>query len=296
MRLLILLTFLLASCVPGARYSLQEDNDLFKPGRTKDRDFTQGVRFSGEVPDVTGSTVYAVGQNFYTPGSKQLTTPQPHDRPYAGFLYAKEDFKYLRTPTLQDTVGVTAGIVGPHSYSEQAQNEVHRLIGDNTAKGWDNQIHDEPGLMLTFQRDKAVPLSESLASINTIGVNAGNVLTQVYAGSVFRVGINPPPYFDSGDIVFPRMPQPTESTNSLRLFAFAGPWVRGVARNIFLDGNTFRDSMSIGKKPFVAEVRAGLGAQYAGYRLAYTYVYQTKEFDGQKNTTDFGEIALSLIW
>jgi lipid A 3-O-deacylase len=41
------------------------------------------------------------------------------------------------------------------------------------------------------------------------------------------------------------------------LYFFAGAQGRAVGRNIFLDGNTFRHSLSVPKKNFVADLQAG---------------------------------------
>lgn len=292
---LILLLFL-AGCAAGTRYTLHEDNDIFKPTKNNDSDFSQGVRVTGEHPDSSGSTSYFAGQNFYTPGNKQIKELQPNDRPYAGYLYAGADFKFRRAPAMQDTFGVTAGIVGPHSYAEQTQNTVHRWIGDNTAKGWDNQLEDEIGIILKAERAVAFPLQRNFDLVTTLGGNLGNVYTQAYTGALLRFGYNLPDYFFGGDIIFPRAPNPVTAPG-WSLYMFAGPFGRAVLQNIFLDGNTFRDSHSIDKKPFVAEGRAGFAIEKGYYRIMYTYVVQSKEYDTQQKTpNDFGEITLSWGW
>lgn len=290
-----LLAFLfLTSCTPGTRFLLHENNDLFKPGKTDDRNFSQGVEFGLDIPDECGSHVYSVGQQFYTPGHKQIVEAQPLDRPYGGFLYAEALYKYKRSYSTQDTIGFTAGIVGPHSYSEQAQNETHRFLDQNTAKGWDNQIDDELGLMLTLERAVGHILMDNSDVISVVGVNLGNVFTQMYLGSSFRWGYNVPGFFDhSIDIVYPRVPHEIEE-KKFSAYLFTGPYLRAVARNIFLDGNTFHESAHIDKAPFVAEGRAGFALRYTRYQLAYTYVIQTHEFDGQEDGVDFGEITLGF--
>ena len=70
---------------------------------------------------------------------------------------------------------------------------------------------------------------------------------------------------------------------------------RAVARNIFLDGNTFADSDSVDKIPFVADLNAGLAITYGRVRTSYAIVYRTKEFHEQDSDGDvFGTITLGI--
>ncbi|WP_460994321.1 lipid A-modifier LpxR family protein, partial [Staphylococcus aureus] len=55
-------------------------------------------------------------------------------------------------------------------------------------------------------------------------------------------------------------------------YLFAGVDARAVARNIFLDGNTFKDSPSVDKFPLVADANAGLALTYDQLRISYTLV------------------------
>ena len=69
-----------------------------------------------------------------------------------------------------------------------------------------------------------------------------------------------------------------------------------VARNIFLDGNTFQDSHSVDKKPFVADLIGGIGMIVHRFKITYSYVHRTKEFETQKNEQDFGAFAVSFTF
>ncbi|MCR6645696.1 MAG: lipid A deacylase LpxR family protein [Terricaulis sp.] len=75
---------------------------------------------------------------------------------------------------------------------------------------------------------------------------------------------------------------------------FAGVQGRAVARNLFLDGNTWEDSASVERKPFVADFQTGLSVSAGDWRLAYTYVWRTEEFETQRARQDFGALALSV--
>ena len=74
---------------------------------------------------------------------------------------------------------------------------------------------------------------------------------------------------------------------------FAGVQGRAVARNLFLDGNTFEDSASVDRNPLVGDFQTGFTISAGDWRLAYTYVTRTEEFDTQPTQQDFGALALS---
>jgi len=283
----------LISCSQGNRYSLDFANDLLKPTKNNDRDFTHGTKFSADVPNSEGSATYAIGQNIYTPDNKQLTTPQPSKRPYAGWLYGEYDRHHIVTPDVQDSFGIIGGIVGPGSLAEQSQNGIHRLLGQKTAKGWNNQLHNEPGVILNAQREWAKHVTQNFDYKLEAGAEAGNVFTQALGGVRCRVGYNLPSQFDNVDIIYPRR---TFGVSTVSAFLYSGLYGRLVARNIFLDGNTFRDSQSVDKYPAVAEYRLGAVLEYQAYRAAYTYIIHTKEFTTDTWGNDFGEITLSVGW
>ncbi len=66
-----------------------------------------------------------------------------------------------------------------------------------------------------------------------------------------------------------------------------------MARDIFLDGNTFRDSPSVDKKYFVGDAFYGLGVIHGRWQLTYTEAVRSREFRGQKDENYFGSIMLS---
>jgi hypothetical protein len=68
---------------------------------------------------------------------------------------------------------------------------------------------------------------------------------------------------------------------------------KAIARDIFLDGSTFRDSHSMDKYPLTADLAAGFAVNYKRVILTWTQVLRTKEFKGQEDDHSFGAIALS---
>jgi hypothetical protein len=74
---------------------------------------------------------------------------------------------------------------------------------------------------------------------------------------------------------------------------FAGLDGRAMARNIFLDGNTFKDSPSVDKNILVGDANVGFTTSFDDYRISYTLNYRTKEFDTQKDPSVFGSVTFS---
>jgi hypothetical protein len=77
-------------------------------------------------------------------------------------------------------------------------------------------------------------------------------------------------------------------------YLFAGIEGRAVARNIFLDGNTFRDSRSVDKKHLVGDLQFGFVLDWSDVRLGYTHVLRTREFRTQETMNGFGSLSLSV--
>ena len=69
-----------------------------------------------------------------------------------------------------------------------------------------------------------------------------------------------------------------------------------VLHNIFLDGNTFKDSHSVDKESFVADLMAGFAISYGRYKFSYSYVYRTKEYKNQSDPQIFESIQFSFSY
>jgi hypothetical protein len=124
----------------------------------------------------------------------------------------------------------------------------------------------------------------------------GNVFTYANAGVMLRYGKDLP--LDYGP---PRI-QPSVPGSGFFIpqhgfgwYLFSGIEGRVVARNIFLDGNTFRDSRSVDKEPLVGDLQFGIVITWRDLRLSYTHVLRTREFKSQGDRRDdFGALSLSL--
>lgn len=302
-------------------YSLQLENDLWGSG--DDRFYTHGTELSylrtgappawlAEMADIlpffhrTSETAvgYAVGQAIFTPSNTESTNLLVDDRPYAGWLYFSAGLasrvKKLPNSETIDGLVVTLGMVGPSAHADNVQTEFHKLIGADVAQGWDHQLKDEPGVILTVARKwRHFPVSDSPRQWEWsphIAASVGNIYTYGAVGMMARWGTNlrtdiGPPNIRPG---FPGAPffEPGAKSN---WYLFAGVEGRAVARNIFLDGNTFRDSHSVDRKSLVADIQFGIAFHVDNVRIALSNVYRTREFHGQDNPAQYGAINITVL-
>jgi hypothetical protein len=110
-----------------------------------------------------------------------------------------------------------------------------------------------------------------------------------------RFGFNLPD--DYGPVrIDPSLPGSSffEPTGAVGGYIFAGVDGRAIARNIFLDGNTWQSSRSVDKVPLVGDLQLGAALTFRSFRLSFTHVFRTKEFTAQHHADQFGAINLSV--
>lgn len=298
----------------GGEATLTIDNDFFAGF---DRHYTNGVQLAllGEMASLPrplrglhpfGSAVdekytFAIGQRIYTPAGVEASTPDPADRPYAGWLYALAEFRMRRGGVL-DHFMVSVGMVGPASLARQSQNAVHGVVGTDRAQGWPAQIHNEPTLLLAYERAWPRVMSGSFDRLQLdltprVGASLGNAFTYASAGAIVRLGSRLPDDFPATHVSLgPPRDGYRANVSSGGWYVWAGADARLVARNIFLDGNTFRDSASVDRKPFVWDAQAGVAATWGYQRLGFTLVRRSAEFTGQGRSDKFGQLTYSFMY
>lgn len=242
---------------------------------------------------------YAFGQSMFTPSDITIENPSLRDRPYAGWLYGLIGLGVESGKQL-DLFAFTLGMVGPASLAEQSQKFVHKVVGSDKPQGWDTQLGNEPGFIATYQRSwrglaTTTFLGNSLDFTPHAGFALGNVFTYGNTGVTMRYGKRLP-----NDYGPPRI-QPGllgsgefAPVSNFGWYLFAGVEGRAVARNIFLDGNTLRDSRSVDKKSLVGDLQFGFVMDWPDIRLSYTHVIRTREFQTQNGGDDFGAFSVSV--
>lgn len=246
--------------------------------------------------------VVTLGQEMYTPADRDRTTLDPDDRPYAGWLYLGFGY-HTQTRHKLKSFQVNLGMIGPWSLAEESQNFIHDLRGFERFKGWDNQLHNEPGIQLLYERKQRLFQGGIVDNfqhdlIGHVGGSLGNVATYLNTGAEYRIGYQLPQDFGTSALR-PGGDNSTPGSGDPRFYdqwgvhAFVSIDGRWVLRDIFLDGNTFRDSHSVDKEPFVADAAWGVAATYDRWKLSLARYYRTQQFEKQDGGHKFGSIALS---
>ncbi len=242
---------------------------------------------------------YGLGQNMYTPQDITLSDPPLDDRPYAGFLYGSIGFIGDAGDQL-DTVQLDIGVVGEYSLAEQAQKFVHSVIGSPNPEVWDTQLENEIAFRLLYERawkmvdrvptslfnlsyDVSPHLGGALGTVETylstgIGVRLGQDLSDDYGPPRVRPALGGPGFFEDRD--------------GFSWYLFGGLQARAVARDLFVEGNTFQDSRGLDLEHFQGDLQTGIAVQIYRTEVAFTYVVRSPQYVGQEHYAKFGSVNL----
>ena len=300
----------------GAIITFQLENDTFA---NTDRNYTNGIviGYSPAMRDTPWAdgladvlplmssygrerVLFTVGQTMFTPSDITIREPQPDDHPWAGFLFASMELLSEAERHL-DHMSLTLGVVGPASQAGETQSFVHDIMHVAEPRGWDNQIDNEPVVNLGYKRSwpgavRAEPLGLEADITPHVGAALGNAYIHANAGFMVRLGQSL--RVDAGPpLIGPSQPGTAvfDPGAGDGWYVFAGTDVRAVARNIFLDGNTFGDgSPSVDKNYLVGELRAGIEVTLNDVRVGYTHVVGTKQFETQRGLTNHGAVSIAV--
>lgn len=254
-------------------------------------------RAQGWVGPADWQATYGLGQAMFTPADITLVDPPLDDRPYAGFLFGTFALSADRGDRL-DTVALDIGVTGPPSLAERTQVFVHRFAGDDP-NGWGTQLGTEVAFRALYEQHRRYGtgpradlwglefdmIPQAALAVGTLDVSATGALT-LRAGEGLAKDYGPPRVRRS--VADVRRP------GGDAWYLFAAAEARGVGRNLFLDGNTFRDSRSVDPERLVGEFTAGASLEWRGAVVSYTHAFRSPEFRTRDDWTQFGSLTLRL--
>ena len=272
--------------------TLRVDNDAFDfwmlPWNRPDEEYSSGVHITYEGGDAPwwsrhfiGGSVCTdrsmscrsarleIGQDMYTPArSADSPVAAPGSRRNAGWLYVSQSARAL-SATRSDELTITLGVTGPPSLGELTQKLAHNAAPSlNRPADWSRQIAFEPGAIIRYeQRWHAVASKRSIGFdvIPRWAANVGNVSTSGEVGVQTRIGWR---------LHHPWLP--LDGPFSLALVA--GVTGRVIARDLFLDGNTFRADRNVGHETFTGSGELGIELRVRHVLLAYRAVNDTRTY------------------
>ena len=244
----------------------------------------------------------AVSQSIFTPVNKQLSTPDPRDRPYAGLLYAEIGLN-RRTADRLDRFALQVGLVGPSALGRQAQDFVHSILGASQPRGWGAQLPDEPQVNLLWDRTWRMPLpvpgmteAPGFDLLPNLALALGTGQIHAGAGARLRFGQGLSEDFGPPRIRPALAPAPAPAGEEFGWYVFAGANGRVVGRDVTLNGTLWRSSPSVDPRHLVGELELGAAAFWRGIRLSFTHVWRSKEFVAQTAPFRFGSISVSVAF
>lgn len=274
-----------AGCVPRGLQSVHDFLEALHPQDYDQRNF-----------------LFTLTQAIYTPSDGETAALMPRDRPYAGVLLLGAGYNARKGERLR-TTQLRIGMVGPSARGQEVQDGIHRLIGVKQWQGWRHQLHDEPVLQVVHERLQRYGQRPFWGSrfwswdlVSHYGGSVGNYLTHANLGAEWRLGRGLPDDFGSDPL------RPSGENTAPVLRPPSGGWeghfftsidVRAVAWNISLDGNTWKDSHSVDKRPLVADLGVGASLSVRGWKVAVAHYWRTREFRGQEAHPMFGSITAS---
>lgn len=275
------------------------------------KDLAKAIPFNEYFGPARHAVGFTFGQLMFTPSDIEDPNPRPNDEPYAGYLYG--GFYFQRStdtvaapdaiPTL-DHFQIDIGVIGKASGAGWAQESVHEAFNFDEPRGWEYQLNDEVTVQFTYRKKWRFELlpenvqRETGLQFQAIpggAISLGTVYRNVEAGALFRLGFNLPDDYGPGRLA--DLPDGTgRPLKGWSFYGFGRLTGQIVQHNVFLDGNNFRNSISVGHNTFYGEGQLGVSCLYGGedwtLGLTYSQTYGTEKFSGQNGIHGYGAFVL----
>ncbi|MGH8505071.1 MAG: lipid A deacylase LpxR family protein [Stenotrophobium sp.] len=319
----------LARAQDSGRITLTEENDGILT--RDDRHYTQGALLSYLSPQLPSDSAWShsfdalavvlpmfasqvhtqrrfewqiFGQSQFTPDDLKADPPDPHDRPYAAWLYTGFDWLQENDGHSLHSLEVQAGVVGPAALGRQIQDGFHTVFGFNSTDGWDSQLGNRGAFQFSYSYRRRLTLGRDdgygFDAVPEFGLSLGTVLRYAEAGALLRFGNA------LGADYGPERIRPSLSGTAfvdarrvthryLDFTLFIGAQTRRVFYNRFIDGSREVAPPGLERTRFVNDLVAG-GTVWLSPRLRadFTATRRSSEYDGQPAADVFGAASLSL--
>ncbi len=199
-------------------------------------------------------------QRMQTPADLTQTDLIIDDVPYVGLL-AWQGTLYAWDDNLTEQLSIYLGAVGPITFAEQTQIEMHGLMGANKPEGWNNQIENE--IIFKIEAQRVWNLYRSTAKdrqFDILGLwNAGigTLESATKAGLAIRWGTNLQHSFPTFSLQADRQINPLSLSPNNDFYLFLGAGAGVVFNNILIDGNTFSESYSVPLEHYQNQLSSG---------------------------------------
>jgi hypothetical protein len=300
----------ISPAVAAVETAYDNDTDGMVPGAaTTDRNYTFGTharwsapagvlprwaerfgsRLGGAGPQPLQRFSLGFGQELYTPDKLSTARAITDDRPYAAWLFGTASISNSDA-TRERSLELRAGVVGPQAQGREVQTWWHRRNHIRLPLGWSHQLANEVAACATLdQRWRPWGPRRYADFVPHVRATVGTLRDELAVGATLRAGPRLPDDFGPG-----APGGPEERVRGMRAYAFARGEGRAVARDLFLDGNTFVPSMRVHRMPFVAEAQMGAGLRWRSLGCRYTFSYTTAQFRERMEASEYGSLAIAF--
>jgi hypothetical protein len=250
---------------------------------------------------------FAVASQVYTPADLTKSEPIYSDWSYAAWTYI-EVGAHKSTDKKLNSLLLRVGMVGPDAEGKEVQSAIHKWTGSTKPEGWDNQLYNELGINITYIYKERYEYTNKknygISFVPSFEADVGNISTQASLGMFMRTGYNISKDFGVSTMSVggeSGIPAYTAQKLSLKKswswsfnMAFTGS---AVARDIFVEGNTFRKSIVVHqRKNFVAYVGAGFTIRYKSFNLDFMETYNTPKAKDIDRSKIVGTLLLTYLY
>ncbi|MFA6189835.1 MAG: lipid A deacylase LpxR family protein [Sulfuricurvum sp.] len=233
-------------------------------------------------------------QIIMTPTDTRISTPQYDDMAYAGYL-ALASYLFEWDSASFDERRIELGVVGEESCAEWLQNTTHKIIGNTEPKGWETQIGTELTINLLLRHGQKSWQHHYENGLNAdlfthFGIQAGNFITDAFAGTIFRFGEN---YIENFNVNYPYLKEEASLLQSYKKHEGIG-WSCDVGINGELLGYSYildrskKEGYQVNKSGFSAALYTGASLYYEGQKLTFFYQSQPSYIEGKNEIDTIG--------
>ncbi|MWV61987.1 DUF2219 family protein [Helicobacter saguini] len=237
---------------------------------------------------------FSAAQEINTPHNKFAIDTPRDDLPYSGYLYLSA-MAQNRIHNFLEQTSVNIGVVGPYALGRETQDSIHDSLNVGKYPGWNYQLQNEPIFNLYYKAAYKMPILPSfIEAIPRTAIALGNAHTHLDLALNLRAG-----YGVNGDFGFSYARNSgfntTSINNAFRIYAQLDILARLVARNIFIQGNTFGGlQTNLALNPLIYELNIGALCAWKGFSLGLNYTIRSQEFSTQIGSDNFATFRLEI--
>lgn len=263
------------------------ENDYFT---SSDRYYTQGIRLeygrrgrgslllSGLLlrfgSDTAPQHALQLVQEGFTPTKLADASVRPHDRPYAGLLYAGQSSATL-TPDRrwQLRTQLRLGLIGPCALAGEEQRYIHRQTGNIIPRGWHHQIGNDLIANYEVELDRAL-LRRPWLRLSAGGhAWLGSYRTRAGLQTSARLGLRPAAWMTA------------THPGGLAFYLFSDLRLSAIGYDATLQGGFFRsdnahDFRGADLYRGLLSAQVGLAVEVGKLQLRFSHVHLSPEFRG----------------